>query len=379
MLLSEIRNLDEWFKNKEEHFGATAKLTALNSILKGNIQGRHPNNRNQQLALKPFTEEKNNAIEALNSYTLTELSQEQIQCLAVHDAQKYMGPHASTVFSDMFKNEVHDLAYLQTETEKALNALNSAKSKLKALSNELRPYSDAIHETTYLYEKARLSIIFKDDVKIESLKDLEAQSKEWSVIIHGIGVALGVAPDEFKVLGARNGSLVIDLYMTAAAIVPIGFILNRGLAIIERVALSLKRIDTIYDLDGDDPQYKELADDIITLNDRYFSIKKTVSSKEISKDILDKLEPSESERPEAETHLDRSIRKIFDHLRKGGDLDVFIPTESLEDQGENETDDSDPAIEEAIEWINEFRHKKLGLDRQEITKLLQHLDFEEED
>lgn len=375
MLLNEIINLNEWLGEKESHYQPIAKLAKLQSILNANIQARPPNNRAQQ-ALQPFNEEKSEAIASLRAYTLSELSGDQVTCLSVHNADRYMGDKAAENLTEVFQNEVHDLAYLAQEVTTIHKALNIAKTKIEEATKFLTPYSKAISETAYLQDKARFSIIFKDGVKVESLKDLEDRSKEWSTIMHGIGVALEIPPNEFKVLGARNGSLVIDLFMYASAIIPIGFILNRSFEIIERFALSLKRIEAIYDLELDDPAFQKIEEQIKATNEEYFSLKKLVSAKRIADGILDESECTEEKRPEAQTFLESSIKKILNHLRKGGDLDAFVPLEGNHDpEAEDDTDRNN----EAFELIKAFRHKKLELNKSDFIGLLEHFDFEDDE
>jgi hypothetical protein len=90
MLLSEIILLNSWIADKESLFQPIAKLAKLQQILNANIQARAPNNRQAQ-PIQPFTEEKNEAIEAIRRLKLAELSKDQITCLSVHSADQYMG------------------------------------------------------------------------------------------------------------------------------------------------------------------------------------------------------------------------------------------------------------------------------------------------
>lgn len=371
MLLSEVINLDDWMSERESLFQPIFKLAKLQKILNDNIKARAPNNRQPQ-AIQSFTEEKNEALDALRRLKLSELSKDQIACLSLHGADQYMGRAAADRLQKEFRDEVHDLAYLEKQVTEAHQSLNQAKNKIAELSKLITPYAKELHEAEYLEDTARFSIIFKDGVKIDSLKDLEKRSKEWSTVMHGIGLALDVPPSEFRVLGARNGSFVIDLFMCSAAIVPVGFILNRSLAIIERFALSMKRLDAIYDLDIDEPAFKEIEEEIKATNEKYFNLKKTLSAKSIAKEILDENGCAEEKRPEAESRLESSIKKILNHLRKGGDLDAFVPHSKQGDDGEIAGE------EEANSLISEFRHKKLELNKEELIRLLEHFDFDDE-
>ena len=188
--------------------------------------------------------------------------------------------------------------------------------------------------------------------------------------MHGIGVALNVPPEEFKVLGARNGSVVVDLYIAAAAIVPIGFILVRSFTILEQFALSARRMKDIFTLDLDDPQFAAIQGKVKEASDEYFSISKKVAAKEISEKILDDIGCNNGRRAEADNLLQQSINRILDHLRKGGELDAYIP--------KSEGDEVDPANEQASSLIREFREKVIDSDV-DIQKLLECFEFTEEE
>lgn len=374
MLLNEMVLLSTWISDKESLFQPIAKLAKLQGILNANIQARAPNNR-QARPIQSFTEEKNKALYAIRRLNLSELSKDQITCLSVHGAEQHMGNSAADKLQQAFREEVHDLAYLGKLVTEAHQSLSQAKLKVAEVTKFISPYSDEIQEADYLEDKARFSIIFKDGVKVDSLKDLENRSKEWSTIMHGIGVALEVPPNEFKVMGARNGSFVIDLFMCASAIVPVGFILNRSFAIIERFALSMKRLESIYELDIDDPAFKEIEDEIKATNEKYFNLKKLMSAKSIAKEILDEKNCPEDKRPEAEIHLESSVKKILNHLRKGGDLDAFVPHSESNDE---ESEDAIDSTKTASSLISEFRHKKLELNKEELVRLLEYFDFEDD-
>lgn len=80
-------------------------------------------------------------------------------------------------------------------------------------------------------------------------------------------------------------------------------------------------------------------------------------------------------RPESQSLLETSIKKILNHLRKGGELDAFVPN----DNEEVADDEEDNQVEVASNLINEFRHKKLEFNKEDILKLLEHFDLEDQE
>lgn len=369
MILSEMISLDNWLKEKERNYNLIERLNTLEGILRENTQVRNVNNRNS--SLKSFNEEKNSVIDALAHYRLTELTKDQLSCLSINDADKFIGENASREFKEMFRDEMHDLVFLKEQVAKSRDLIQTTIENIHSAAQKLKPYAKVIENSHYLENTSRLSIVFKDGVKIDTLKDMESRSKEWSQIIHNLGSAVGVAPNEFKILGTRNGSIIIDLYLCSAAIIPIGFILNRTLSIVERFAVSMKKIKGVYSYDAADPAYKEIEKEIIKLNEKYFNIEKLLSAKKISDEVIKEMNIPENKSHEAHTQIQSSIKKILEHLKKGGELDAYVPKES----NEVELDNKD--AKRAYEVIEEFRHKKLIISKEEMIALLEHINFDE--
>ncbi|HEO9338323.1 hypothetical protein ED5_3111 [Enterobacter roggenkampii] len=369
MILSEMLSLDNWLKEKEKKYHLIDHLNALEEVLRENTQVRSVNNRN--FSLKSFNEEKNNVIDALSHYRLSELTKDQLSCLSINDADQLLGETASKDFKEMFRDEMHDLAFLKEQVTKHKGAIITTFESIHDAAEKLKPYATVIENSHYLENTSRLSIVFKDGVKIDTLKDMESRAKEWSQIIHNLGSAVGVAPNEFKILGTRNGSIIIDLYLCSAAIIPIGFILNRTLSIIERFAISMKRIKSIYSYDPNDPAYKEIEKEITKLNEKYFNVEKLLSAQKIADEVVKEMELPEGKVHEAHTQIQSSIKKILEHLKKGGELDAYVPKENKDD------DLDDKNAKRAYKVIEEFRHKKLGISKEEMIALLEHINFDE--
>ena len=372
MLLDEIISLSKWIDSKEAEYQPIEKLNKLLSILRSNTQPVYQHNRNQ-ITTRSFTEEKRNAIDAIKELEISELSQDQIACLEIYDAHNHIGQAAAKRLESLFRDEIHDQVYLGNEVEKAHNSLSLAKKEISETSKKIEPFYKKTHQTKYLKNKSRFSIIFKEGVEIKNLEDLEKSSKEWKNIIYGISRGLGMAANDFEILGARNGSFIIDLYLAVPAIAAFGYILTRSLNIIEQFALSTKRIKSIYDFEINDPAFKEIEKEINASTEKYFSIKQLNSAKSIATDLLsDKENVSEEDK----VFLESGIKKILSHLKNGGDLDLFVPDAEIEGIDDKEEQDS---AQKANELIKEFRHKKLELLKEDMTALLEHITFEDDE
>ncbi|NBB81122.1 MAG: hypothetical protein GVY36_17065 [Verrucomicrobia bacterium] len=361
MLISEVLKLREWKDHVESSLSVVSKLTKLQNVLNNNV---NKNNNNQPF--QAFTEQKNTALDAISAVDLTELSETQIACLNYKDASEYLGPEASAKLRETFRDEGHDLAHLLKCVQTALSAIQESFQEIDKVTNAFGVYAEILSISSLPDEQPRFSIIFKHQVGIETLGDFEARLKDWKVVMHGIGVALDIPPDDFKVLGARNGSIVIDLYIAAAAIVPIGFILVRSLNMLEQFAITTKRMKDIFTLDLEDPRFKAIEDKVQAASDEYFNISKKIAAKDISKQILDEINCEEGRREEADSFLQKSINRILNHLRKGGELDAYIP--------KSEEDDPDSTNEQAASLIREFREKILDSDI-DVQKLLESFEF----
>ena len=366
MLLSEFIALDRWFDDVESEFGLLKKLSSLRTILQEN--SKITVGQGGVKALRSFTEEKASVAAAMASINLSGLTQAQIACLAFHEADNFLGEPASSELLEKFKDAGHDLAYLLDYVQSAQNSLNTAKSSIKTTVKGLRPYRDAISgDSSYMTEQPRFSLIFAGEVSVNTLSDLGKASKEWHKTISSICIALDIPVDEFRILGGRNGSFILDLYLTAAAIVPFGFILVRSLVLLERFAISMKKLHEIMDLTSGDERLTEIEKDLEELTDKYFSISKKIGTEDISKEVLREANVTEDKKPEADAHLQKAIGRILNHLRKGGGIDAYLPTGS-QMIGDEEN------VKKAAQLFAEFRNKSLDPSTN-LPKLLEGLDF----
>ena len=368
MLLIEVLSLEDWFNAEEEKHGFLKKINALQQVLNSNVQTQKNRNAN----LQSFNKQKNEAIASLSKVDLSKLSDSQIKFLEVYGVHSYLGEVAAKKLKNTFIEDTHDIAHLLSVTQTYMQAIQNFKSQIHNISKGLDLFKKEVESFKSL-EKPRLSIIFRNNTSIKSLGEFENSSKKWKQIMHGLSKGLDIREDDFEVIGARNGSIVIDLYVVAAAMVPIGFILSRSFDIIERFALMTKRVNTIYESDPTDEAFKAVEEEIKNANEKYFRLTKKLSSQKIAEEVLENEEDG-AEKNERITFLEGSIKKILNHLKDGGDLDLFIPNQI---ESSTEKDDEESAITELRENIQNFRQKKEKIGSDEIIKLLEQIDFDE--
>lgn len=375
MLLEELTQLSDWLRTYEKEYGAIKKIQQLHQLLNTNI------NSNPR---QPFTDQKNAAVDAIRRYRFSELSRDQIECLKLHGGYEYMGPDAADMILQLFRDEGHDIAYLANKISEAHKALSNTNTQITKAAEAVEPFVQVVTRTEYLTERTRFSIIFKDGVEVNNFTDLGERSKEWSDIMYKIGRALNIPANDFKILGARNGCLIIDLYMAAAAMPAIGIILYTCFDVIERFALNIRRLNTIVNSEMDDPDFQEVQQKIHEAGEMAFELKRIKVAKKIADEILDKSDNPPGDREEADAFLQSAIKKILNHLRKGGDLDAYVPPDLIEEGEESEEEEAEEVVQDrdkladASDLIEKVRHKKLEMPEDLIT-LLEHFDFDDEE
>tara|TARA_R110000868_G_scaffold132381_5_gene343315 strand:- start:17000 stop:18124 length:1125 start_codon:yes stop_codon:yes gene_type:complete len=370
MLLAEVLSLETWFNEQEEKNMFLKNLNSLLQVLAANVQAQKNRNANHQ----SFTKQKNDSIESLMKIDLSMLSDAQIKFLDVYGALEYVDRKSGPKLKQVFTEETHDIAYLLTFVTKYTQAISTFKSQITALSNGLDLFKKELGSFENV-QKPRFSIVFRSNTSISNLGDLESASKNWRKTIHGLSKGLDLNEDDFEIIGTRNGSIVIDLYVAAAAIVPIGFILNRSFDIIERFALMTKRVNTVFSSDPNDEAFRAVEDEIKQANEKYFRLTKKLSSKKIASEVLED-EPEGTDKNERLTFIDGSIKKILTHLKNGGDLDMYIP-DQIEESEEGIIQDED--LETARESIQSFREKKEKIGTGELIEFLKQIDFDDSD
>ena len=246
--------------------------------------------------------------------------------------------------SERAKDEIENILFKNViDVATSANSINTMKHSLESLNNELLSLSGLykFFETEPLeYEEALIHIRFQRDASINNIVDLKEWGTAWFDIGRGITIANNVPPEEFRVIGASRGSLVIDFAVGYGVAKTLISIILQILKVTERALDIRKKAE---ELRGLKLTNAKIAKDI------------EKEAKKVEDDgqahVLELINSDMKIEGDQEAALKNAISKIFIFISKGGEIDVY-----MEDENETKEDEeSDPTANENQKVIDEIR------------------------
>ena len=180
---------------------------------------------------------------------------------------------------------------------------------------------------------------FTDDAKLENVVDFKKWGAEWHDIGRGIAMAHGLSPQDIRVVGATNGSIVIELAVVYGVAKTVSAILLEGLKVADRVLdirmkteqlremkLSNEKIVRELEAEGEKEKGEAIAK-IVEATCKQLGLNKNGDGDKVSA-------------------LEKAIQKLVGFIEKGGELDAVVPEGA---------DPGDGATEEAKQQFSQIK------------------------
>jgi hypothetical protein len=246
------------------------------------------------------------------------LSPEQREFLWKISLRNHIGEEGASELEDIFKDGLDltaitsSIANIAKEVGSAVERASQIKAGLDGLVEPLAP----------LTEEALIKVVFRGGAAIENIVDLRRWASEWHDIGRGIAMVANASPEEIRVVGAKNGSIIITLAATYAVAQVAATVILKSLEIVEKV-MNLRKIHA--EIKSLDISNKSLAD-------------------EARKAVLDESESGAENAAENAMQelglvldgeqravLQKSVKRLISFIEKGGSVDVvLLPFESTE-------------------------------------------------
>lgn len=340
MQITELLRLTEWFKT---------------NIVEEEIPNLYKNlfnkmNQNASNNKQPFENEKNSLFKALKTVNINLLTLEQIKFLEQLEVLELFGDDGiSNIESILYENSL-DIATAakkvgeyNTTVQNSVNTINELDSTLgKSFSIE----DDELPEDSVL-----MRVYFQEGSAMNNINDFKKLGAAWYDIGRGIAIAQNRSPEDFNIIGAQKGSVILEMAVYAGVATSVSTILLAGLKVADRVLEILKKAE----------EWKALK-----LGNKKIEqeIKKEAEKEKESgiQTILDtaveKLQLNPQQDGDKVNALKKSITKLIDFTQKGGAVDFVQPEDEMEP--EEEQNGENGMREEMM---------KLKTDVQEIRKL----------
>ena len=314
MQITELLRLTEWFKEYVILPGIPTQYSALHNRMNQNV-----NNQKQ-----PFESEKGALIDSLLLVNLSILTLEQIKFLEQLDIKELLGQDGvENIENILFDNNL-DIASATIKIGENSGKISTAKSTLNEIDTVLNKSFSIEEDDEISDDSVMMRVYFQDGASIKDLKDLKRLSSVWYDIGRGIAMAQNRTPEDFNIIGAQKGSLIIEMAVYAGLATSISTILLASLKVAERVIDLLKRVEELKSLKLEN---KQIAQDLKKEADKEKEngINLTLEA------AIEQLGLNRQEEGDKITALEKSISKLIDFTQKGGVVDFIQPDEEQED------------------------------------------------
>lgn len=344
MLVQEILDLVNWFNSEIVSRNIHTSYTNLFNKMNHNSNV----NANQK---QPFDDEKEALLSRLTEINLTSLSLEQIDYLKKLGVYNLLGKNGVDLVNDaLYKNalDIVTATKIINENQKLINnAIANFNSLEKVLSNSFE-----IEDSQLDYDEIRMRIYFKDKASIDNLADFKELSNQWYTIAHGIALVTDSTPEDLRIIGAQNGSVIIDLAVASGIANIFGKILVKSLEIAEKYFRAMQEYEKWRAL--------KLGNEILEndMKNQVEAIRKR-GIEDLSNDTVDELELKKTSDGDKITALKKSIELLFDFTEKGGNIDIIASSEEDDNEEDNEDSNNENLrnLRESMSSIRELENR----------------------
>lgn len=351
MNVRELYQLVCWIEENIKNAGIVTKFTTLGQRLQQNTQ------RNQQNV--PFDGERQELNAALAAMSFNSLTITQIGLLEDFGVKAVLGDSGIDKLDDiLFRNQL-DIATASAEVSKMTGVVSSIVSWAEGIKPNLERIESASSVSKINDNEVLMRIRFAQDADISNIADLRDWSKIWFEIVHSLTKYGGQTPEDIRVVGASNGSLIYDLatYYGFAKLVLI--IMKDALHVAERIQGIRIQQQTITAMKLNNAK---------TLRDTF-----SKEIEEVREGAVDKIAAQFDSTGEHDGDVVSGLRKAIEHLlsffEKGGQVDV------VDDNAAEDVDSGDG--DEELGGVEEIR--RLSLEVREMRAKLDSLEYDNPD
>ncbi|MDW3194300.1 MAG: hypothetical protein R8G66_18135 [Cytophagales bacterium] len=326
MQVSELLKLTNWF---DEHFietGVSQKFAALHSILNNNSSARR--NHNQQF--QSFDAQKEDLLNAIGVINFKSLSLEQIKFLEQLNIVGLVGSSGIGIIEEiLFKNSL-DITTATIKIGELNTTMSAAQRTIQEIKTTLSKSFSLDEHDEIPEDSVLMRIYFQQEVSIQNLADFKKLSATWYDIGRGIAMAQNKSPEDFEIIGAQKGSVILELAVAAGIATTVSKILLEGLKVADRVLDILKKAQELKKMKLSNKKIEQELE-----KEAQLEKEKGVSS--ILNSAVDSLKLDKTNQGDKVEALEKSIKKLIDFTQKGGLVDfVQKDQDDTDEEGNSE-------------------------------------------
>lgn len=211
MQINEIHELALWYESQIQRQKIDPLINTCITRLK--------NNTNNQSSASAFNTDKDNLLEALSKIDDTNLTSNQRKCLRNLNVSSIVLEGATQEFNALFDMHVNDKNFVISTLDRYLKSLKIAAqafSQARAALPIIVP-NEFIKPNAVPEGKVLTRLTFHNEASINNLVDFNYWAKRWHLIARGFSIAIDQPVEDFQVVNADKGSLILDVLAGAWA------------------------------------------------------------------------------------------------------------------------------------------------------------------
>lgn len=353
MQITELLRLTDWFQNNIVKSGLPSKYTALFNKMNSNIR------RNVNQPLIPFEIEKESLFEDIKKIKFDSLSLEQINFLEKLGVVDLLGNEGVIRIQNiLYKNNL-DIASASARIKEFVDTINKAQTTIKELQDTLTKSFEIDVDSEIPENTVLMRVYFQNEMSIDNLTDFKKFSALWYDIGRGIAMAQDKSPEDFNIIGAKKGSIILEMAVVVGLAKTVSVILVESLKVAERVLEILRKVEELKSLKLNN---KKIELELKKEADK----EKEEGIKHILDNTITELNLNVTQQGDKITAIEKSIKKLIDFTQKGGMVDFVQPDESNFTEDEENMRDEVSQLKENISKIRLLEDKVKLLEARKL-------------
>lgn len=304
MNIVEVIRLSDWLK--ENTINVDSQYQTLVSVLKNN---------STQPTQQPVTEPFKELCATLSSMPTEELSTLQMRVLEELDIIDLIGRRGKEWLKQKIRLTTYDPATTFETIQGASQRILAAKQNLLEFKTAATTIGFTASTPYDEHTKYVVNVIFQGDASISNVSDWKKTAADWELIISGVAGVVGEKPEDIKVIGASNGSIIFSLSATP--------LVTKVLATISKHIASIANDYLDFQIKRQELERSRMMSDAIKIDLKRQEDERRKEGKNIILEEVKRLVPTAT--PEEISKLTKSIDKQISFSESGGDIDFITP------------------------------------------------------
>ncbi|ODQ00551.1 hypothetical protein [Salinivibrio sp. SS2] len=352
MQINEIHELSIWYQSQVQKNSIAEHIHKIITLLKKNII-------DESAIRKSITNQVSVLLSAITKINCSELTGNQRACLTHMNISSAVLEGAHENFSNIFDMRNNDRSFVVSTLERHLTSLQSAKTAFSHVQSSLpkivpKEFITPIHVPE---GKVLTRLTFQHEASIENLVEFSTWAKRWNMIARGFSMAINESAEDFSVVNADKGSLIVDILAGAAAMKLICEALKAltDLAIsLTELKSGLDKLKTCKELFDEEKFEEMLSDAQKRLNEKEDEVVDSVIDKLSQKGLV--------KNDNAKNDLARAIKEVHRFNSAGGSMTCLASNDET-----FSTEDS-ARLNESYNALQDFSELKLIEEKREDSE-----------